>query len=270
MIQAPPDNLFFHDAASMGCGSCQTRGHDADAMVPPDRRPAHRVWDARRGVTLIEAVLYIAVALGLIVGGLVFYQQASRAATYQSVVRGLQVVQGEVQAMYQVTSWQNSVQTGPMAPITAALIAMGAVPAEMMTDDGQQIRLTRDSQLLVWHGLVDGEFQTHYQIQAVPEWMCTKMVVASTATGSAASSGNGTLGDGILFDIASVQVGGVGPEDGFGGSGHIHHFRQVALGQDETSGDLTPALAAQICRERASFTASRLVSNIVFATIPMN
>jgi hypothetical protein len=269
MIQAPPSNLFFHDAASMGCGSCQTRGHDADAMVPPDRRPAHRVWDARRGVTLIEAVLYIAVALGLIVGGLVFYQQASRAATYQSVVRGLQVVQGEVQAMYQVTSWQNSVQTGPTR-ITAALIAMGAVPAEMMTDDGQQIRLTRDSQLLVWHGLVDGEFQTLYQIQAVPEWMCTKMVVASTATGSAASSGNGTLGDGILFDIASVQVGGVGPEDGFGGSGHIHHFRQVALGQDETSGDLTPALAAQICRERASFTASRLVSNIVFATIPMN
>ncbi|WP_297614567.1 hypothetical protein [uncultured Roseicyclus sp.] len=269
MIQAPPSNLFFHDAASMGCGSCQTRGHDADAMVPPDRRPAHRVWDARRGVTLIEAVLYIAVALGLIVGGLVFYQQASRAATYQSVVRGLQVVQGEVQAMYQVTSWQNSVQTGPTR-ITAALIAMGAVPAEMMTDDGQQIRLTRDSQLLVWHGLVDGEFQTLYQIQAVPEWMCTKMVVASTATGSAASSGNGTLGDGILFDIASVQVGGVGPEDGFGRSGHIHHFRQVALEQNETSGDLTPALAAQICRERASFTASRLVSNIVFATIPMN
>jgi hypothetical protein len=39
-------------------------------------QPARR----RRGVTLIEAVLYIAVALALIVGGLVFYQQASMAS----------------------------------------------------------------------------------------------------------------------------------------------------------------------------------------------
>jgi hypothetical protein len=58
--------------------------------------------DARCGVTLIEAVLFISVALGLIVGGLVFYQQASRAATYQGVVRGLQAVQGEDRAPYQV------------------------------------------------------------------------------------------------------------------------------------------------------------------------
>jgi len=41
-----------------------------------DRSPRRR----NRAVTLIEAVLYISIALALIVGGLVFYQQASTAA----------------------------------------------------------------------------------------------------------------------------------------------------------------------------------------------
>ena len=42
---------------------------------------------ARRGVTLIEAVLFISIALGLIVGGLVFFQQASLAARTNDAVR---------------------------------------------------------------------------------------------------------------------------------------------------------------------------------------
>ncbi len=41
----------------------------------------------RRAVTLIEAVLFIAVALAVIVGGLAFYQQASIALTTQKTIR---------------------------------------------------------------------------------------------------------------------------------------------------------------------------------------
>ncbi len=43
----------------------------------------------RRGVTLIEAVLYISIALALIVGGLVFFQQASLAQRTNSAVRNI-------------------------------------------------------------------------------------------------------------------------------------------------------------------------------------
>ena len=50
---------------------------------PKPYRPARR-W---RGVTLIEAVLYIAVSLALIVGGLVFYEQASFQSRTAGVVR---------------------------------------------------------------------------------------------------------------------------------------------------------------------------------------
>jgi hypothetical protein len=58
---------------------------------PNTPRPA-----GRRGVTLIEAVLYIAIALALIVGGLVFYRQASFAASMNSFNRLLSAVVAEV------------------------------------------------------------------------------------------------------------------------------------------------------------------------------
>jgi hypothetical protein len=40
-----------------------------------------------RAVTLIEAVLYISIALALIVGGLVFFQQASTAQKTNATIR---------------------------------------------------------------------------------------------------------------------------------------------------------------------------------------
>ena len=75
--------------------------------------------------------MFISVALGLIVGGLVFYQQASRSATHQAVVRKLQAVQGELRAMYQVSNWdrQGVTKSEELWPI---LIAMGAIPQEMI------------------------------------------------------------------------------------------------------------------------------------------
>jgi hypothetical protein len=64
----------------------------------PDRR--------LRGVTLIEAVLYIAIALALIVGGLLFYQQASVASrtnyiarVYAALLAETRVVAGEVASL---------------------------------------------------------------------------------------------------------------------------------------------------------------------------
>jgi Tfp pilus assembly protein PilV len=59
-----------------------------------------RASGTRRAVTLIEAVLFIAVALGLIVGGLVFYQQAQTARQTQEAVRLTQAIVSESRALY--------------------------------------------------------------------------------------------------------------------------------------------------------------------------
>ena len=53
-----------------------------------------------RAVTLIEAVLYISIALALIVGGLVFYQQASTAARTSAFVRQMSALIQEAATIY--------------------------------------------------------------------------------------------------------------------------------------------------------------------------
>ncbi len=83
-------------------------------------QPARR----RRGVTLIEAVLYIAVALALIVGGLVFYQQASMASRvnrFTSTVSSL-VSESRVLAV------QNEGWSAAPGTLEDVLIAQGSVP----------------------------------------------------------------------------------------------------------------------------------------------
>ncbi|MBL4541866.1 MAG: hypothetical protein JKP97_08670 [Rhodobacteraceae bacterium] len=58
----------------------------------------------RRGVTLIGAVLFIAVALGVIIGGLVFYQQASTAAMTRNTIQQLTAYGSEIRALCERTS----------------------------------------------------------------------------------------------------------------------------------------------------------------------
>jgi hypothetical protein len=78
-------------------------------------------------VTLIEAVLYIAIALALIVGGLVFFQQASTAAKTSTMVRQLSAVLAEARVLIK----GQPVSDDP-ANITPLLISAGAVPADMV------------------------------------------------------------------------------------------------------------------------------------------
>lgn len=93
---------------------------------------------ARRGVTLIEAVLFIAVALGLIVGGLVFYQRATLASRTAEAVRQFSAIAQETRALYKgrafaaQLSGSNPLDTSSANQITQVLISAQAVPADMI------------------------------------------------------------------------------------------------------------------------------------------
>ena len=79
----------------------------------------------KRGVTLIEAVLYISIALALIVGGLVFFQQASLAQRTNSAVRNISAIASETRGLF---SQQNSFN----GLDTSSLINAGAVPTSLI------------------------------------------------------------------------------------------------------------------------------------------
>ena len=83
-----------------------------------------------RAVTLIEAVLYISIALALIVGGLVFFQQASTAAKTSRMIRQLSASIAEGRVVMTGLSF-----TADHIDLTPIFVAAGAVPQEMLAGE---------------------------------------------------------------------------------------------------------------------------------------
>jgi hypothetical protein len=87
-----------------------------------------------RSVTLIEAVLFISIAIGVIIGGLVFFRQAQTASRTMETVRLYQALLTESKVI---------IRSGP--PVTATtfyelhpiLVASGAVPPSVVNGSGQ-------------------------------------------------------------------------------------------------------------------------------------
>lgn len=153
----------------------------------PDGR---HVTCARRGVTLIEAVLFIAVSLGLIVGGLVFYQQASLAARTQETIRLFSAIVQETRALYQGDAYEAEVNADETtwsptaladADITQVLITAQAVPTDAISSGAGIVNpwggLTR-----VYGGtLINGTARTPMLVivsENVPLEACTRLMTA--------------------------------------------------------------------------------------------
>lgn len=153
---------------------------------------------ARRGVTLIEAVLFISIALGLIVGGLVFFQQASLAARTNDAVRSLSSIASETRAAYRTQD--------NFAGLTPnVLIASGAVPSSQISGGGivnewnQPVTIGPSAAALpVFTGATNTGLENRFfeiVYTNVPEAACTRLATAS--------DGNGPIGPGIV----AVRVG---------------------------------------------------------------
>lgn len=158
----------------------------------PARRPARK-----RGVTLIEAVLFISIALGLIVGGIVFFQQASTAQRTNDAVRNISGIASEVRALY------SSQQT--FAGLTeATLIDAGAVPSNII--NGAALRNEWGGSIEVFpvnaNGVANDGFMIVYT--NAPVEACARLV-------SYQANGQGVVGSGIghiriIDDSATVAA----------------------------------------------------------------
>ena len=165
---------------------------------------AARLGAARkRGVTLIEAVLYISIALALIVGGLVFFQQASLAQRTNSAVRNISAIASETRGLYQQ---QNSFD----GLGTLSLINAGAVPSSLIVGSGNTATLRNE-----WGGTIvvapndaitvapalpeDAGFTVTYP--GLPTAACVRLT-------STDASGTGRVGSGIRS--ISFKQGGAG------------------------------------------------------------
>ena len=114
--------------------------------MKPARRSNLRAMRRFRAVTLVEAVLFISVALGLIVGSLSVYQQASLSERASSQMRMLGSIVAETRLLFdEDISVPNLSSTGnPMlqaAVVDSVLIRGGSIAATSLNTDSPPNRL---------------------------------------------------------------------------------------------------------------------------------
>ena len=150
---------------------------------PKVQRPAKR---RHRGVTLIEAVLYIAIALALIVGGLVFYQQAAAASRVNSSARSLSFVIAEARTIV-AASGTASMNDIAMERI---LIGQGSVPSDiidMTKPAGHRIRTPWGSRFYIafTNSSTVGTLDLLYAIiDALPVAACARLMWSDASGGN--------------------------------------------------------------------------------------
>lgn len=85
-----------------------------------------------RGISLIEGVLYLVIALAVIVGGIVFFQQAQLSSNVTDTSRALVSISSETRGLYRNQRTFGANQDD----LTPALLKAGAVPSNFRDGDG--------------------------------------------------------------------------------------------------------------------------------------
>jgi hypothetical protein len=181
----------------------------------------------RRAVTLIEAVLFIAVALGLIVGGLVFFQQAQTASRTADIVRLISGLVVEVRAVKQANGTQGN--------LGLVLSASGALPAPTVIETPYNVNGSTCHIKSPWGEcieVIDVHGNLNFYVWGMPPEVCTRVL-------SHDAMGNGPLGDGRTYSRV------IRDPDGYasGGSWTLSPVQHTT----SSDGALDPDKAGQIC-----------------------
>ena len=171
-----------------------------------------------RGATLIEAVLFTVIALGFVVGGIVFFEQASKSARTNDAVRMLAMLQSQVRAVFQ------SQATFGTASIVPLLITANAVPSSMQRDTNGDGDFDAIANHFGGEVKVTGAgLQFKIALTAVPVDVCTRIIpydetgngiigtgIASVTDGTATDSNGLTASEAATFCSTNAVAGKVG------------------------------------------------------------
>lgn len=176
---------------------------------------APTIGGRQRGISLIEGILYLVLALSLVVGGIVLFQNAQLSNRVTEAARGVVSISSETRALH-----QNARDFGT-ADLTAALVNAGAVPSNFQDNAGTGIRHP-------WGGAVTvtgADQQFTIALVDVPSDACVRIATAD-------ARGQGVTGIGI----ASLEI--AAPTGTFGGTAGTPLAATLPV---------TPAQAAAAC-----------------------
>jgi hypothetical protein len=166
-----------------------------------DRSPRRR----NRAVTLIEAVLYISIALALIVGGLVFFQQASTAAKTSTMVRQLSAAIAEARVVMKGLP----LDATPFN-ITSFMISAGAVPPDMVAS-ATLLSNPFGGTTEFWSFTVANSQMIQITARRVPQGVCARLLTATSGSefvlGSGGVGGTTVVSSGYALGSAAATGG---------------------------------------------------------------
>lgn len=177
-------------------------------------KPISTTVSRQRGVTLIEAVLFIVISLGLIVGGIIFFQQANLASRVNDTLRVVTGIQSETRALF-----ASQASFGADVPLNGLLVQSGAVPTSILGAGATDL-------VNAWGGAIEVEGDGNVftvTLADIPVAACARI---------ASVDANGTGPAGVGITAVSITNGA--------GTQVVH---TVATAPDV----LTPSAAAEDC-----------------------
>lgn len=158
---------------------------------------------SQKGATLIEAALFTVIALGTIVGGIVFFQQASTSAKTNELIRAMASIQTQVRALFQASGDFGT------SSLNSLLITSNAVPSNLMEDSDSDG--TFDALVHGFGGTITVTGATRQftvALTLVPVNVCSRIIAFN-------GSGNGTIGSGIVSvsDGTATDNNGITPSE---------------------------------------------------------
>lgn len=180
-----------------------------------------------RGISLIEGVLYLVLALGVIVGGIVFFQNAQLSSNVTDTSRAAVGMTSEVRGLY-------ANQQDFTGLDDATVLASGAVPSNFNAGGGV---ITNPFNGTVTFGANAGDAEFFdMSVTGLTAEACTRLAPTS-------AQGEGPLGTGITS--IQVDVGGTAGTPS-----------PTLLGDAAAGVAFTPANAAAACGDDATIIAT--------------
>ncbi|MFX4300144.1 type 4 pilus major pilin [Pseudosulfitobacter pseudonitzschiae] len=167
----------------------------------------------KRGISLIEGVLYLVLALSVIVGGIVFFQQAQLSNNVTNTSRAMTGISSEIRGLY-----QNAQDFGVDATdLTEVILAAGGVPSNFVDNAGTPTDSVDDAIVTPFDGNVEiyaedggaGTTNAEYfviELENLGEAECIRLATVS-------ASGDGPLGTNIMGVGIMAGPGAVGNYD---------------------------------------------------------
>lgn len=161
----------------------------------------------RKGLTLIETAMVLAIAAVFIAGVMLFFQNASISAKTNEATSQLAAIQQAVRTVYAGQASYDSAN----GTIVQGLVATRSIPQKMVTTDQQSLRHAFNGPILIESTGGGANFDVVFN--GLPSDACAKMLTMDFGRGLLAVSGSNTVQSAGGTSGSSASTGPMSPTD---------------------------------------------------------